>query len=128
MGLNKLVDSRDQRFVLFEMLGLDKFAEVKKFADFDRDTYEATLELAEQIAVSQVYPFNSESDKIGVKYDPLTKNVKTPEPYKPAIIAFNEAGFPGLAYDPEIGGMGMPVTMNILPKPAITGPRSVPFR
>lgn len=113
MGLNKLVDTRDQRFVLFEMLKLDEMSHTQKYADFDRDTYEATLDLAEQIAVSQVYPFNSECDKTGVKYDPLTKNVKVPEPYKPAITAFNEAGFPGLAYDPEFGGMGMPVTMNI---------------
>ncbi len=113
MGLNKLVDTRDQRFVLFEMLKLDEMSHTQKYADFDKDTYEATLDLAEQIAVSQVYPFNSECDKTGVKYDPLTKNVKVPEPYKPAIAAFNEAGFPGLAYDPEVGGMGMPVTMNI---------------
>lgn len=113
MGLNKLVDSRDQRFVLFELLGLDQLSQTKKYADFDRDTYEATLELAEQIAVTQVYPFNSEADKTGVKYDPKTKNVAVPEPYKPAIAAFNEAGFPGLSLDPEIGGMGMPVTMTI---------------
>ncbi len=113
MGLNKLVDTRDQRFVLFEMFNLDQMSQTKKYADFDRDTYEATLELAEQIAVAQVYPFNMEADKTGVKYDPHTKNVTVPEPYKPAIAAFNEAGFPGLSNEPEIGGMGMPVTMNI---------------
>ncbi len=67
----------------------------------------------EQLAVNQVYPFNSEADKTGVKFDPKTKNVAVPEPYKPAIAAFNEAGFPGLSLEPEIGGMGMPVTMTI---------------
>jgi alkylation response protein AidB-like acyl-CoA dehydrogenase len=113
MGLNKLVDGRDQRFVLFEMLKVDELSRFGEFADFDRDTYEATLELAEQIAVELVYPANAEGDKNGVKYDPATKEVKTEELYKPAIAAFNEAGFPGLSSDPEIGGMGMPVTMNI---------------
>ena len=113
MGLNKLVDGRDQRFVLFEMLKVDELSRFGDFADFDRDTYEATLELAEQIAVELVYPANAEGDKNGVKYDPATKEVKTEELYKPAIAAFNEAGFPGLSNDPEIGGMGMPVTMNI---------------
>ena len=113
MGLNKLVDARDQRFVLFEMLKLDKLSSMPRFAEFDRDTYEATLELAEQIAVGQVYPVNMETDKTGVKYDPTTRNVKVPEPYKPAMAAFNESGFPGISNDPEIGGMGMPVTMNI---------------
>jgi alkylation response protein AidB-like acyl-CoA dehydrogenase len=113
MGLNKLVDGRDQRFVLFEMLKVDELSRFGEFADFDRDTYEATLDLAEQIAVELVYPANAEGDKNGVKYDPATKEVKTEELYKPAIAAFNEAGFPGLSNDPEIGGMGMPVTMNI---------------
>ncbi len=113
MGLNKLVDGRDQRFVLFEMLKVDELSRFAEFADFDRDTYEATLELAEQIAVELVYPANAEGDKNGVKYDPSTKEVKTEELYKPAIAAYNEAGFPGLSNEPEIGGMGMPVTMNI---------------
>ena len=53
MGLNKLVDARDQRYVLFEMLNIDKLSDEKHFSEFDRETYEATLELAEQIAVSQ---------------------------------------------------------------------------
>jgi len=113
MGLNKLVDTRDQRFVLFEMLKLDKLSSMPRFSEFDRDTYEATLELAEQIAVGQVYPINMETDKTGIKYDPATRNVMVPEPYKPAMASFNESGFPGISNDPEIGGMGMPVTMNI---------------
>lgn len=113
MALNKLVDVRDQRFVLFEMLSLDKLSSMAAFSDFDRETYEATLELAEQIAVDQIYPVNLECDKTGVKYDPATKNVKVPEPYKSSLTSFNESGFPGIAMEPEIGGMGMPVTMNI---------------
>ncbi|HPS58831.1 MAG TPA: acyl-CoA dehydrogenase [Spirochaetota bacterium] len=113
MGLNKLVDVRDQRFVLFEMLKIDEFSKMSHFADFDRDTYEATLELAEQIAVDQVYPMNSETDKTGVQYDPATKQVKVAEPYKPAIATYNESGFPGLAIESEAGGMGMPILLNI---------------
>ncbi len=113
MGLNKLVDTRDQRFVLFEMFKIDELASMPRFSEFDRDTYEATLELAEQIAVEQVYPVNMETDKAGVQYDPSTRNVKVPEQYKPAMASFNESGFPGISNDPEIGGMGMPVVMNI---------------
>lgn len=113
MGLNKLVDVRDQRFVLFEMLKLDELARMPRFSEFDRDTYEATLDLAEQIAVDQVYPINMETDKSGVQYDPSTRNVKIPEQYKPAMASFNESGFPGISNDPEVGGMGMPVAMNI---------------
>jgi hypothetical protein len=108
MALNPLVDSRDLRFVLFEALGVDKLNQYEKFADFDRDTFEATLELAEQIAVEQVYPANAEADRIGVKYDPATKSVTIPQGFRAAMESYREAGFAGLSNDQEFGGTGMP--------------------
>ncbi len=108
MSLNPLVDTRDSRFVLFEMLQVDKLAAYEAFSGFDRDTYEATLDLAEKIAVEQVYPANTEGDKVGVIYDPQTKKVTYPEPFKSAMLKLNEAGFTGLNNDPAWGGMGMP--------------------
>ncbi len=108
MALNPLVDSRDVRFVLFEMLEVDKLTRYKKFADFDKDMFEEVLSLAERIAVGLIYPANKEGDRNPVQYDPATKNVKIPEIYKPAFDAYYEAGFLGLAIDQEIGGMGMP--------------------
>ena len=56
MALNYLVDSRDLRFVLFEMLGIDSLTEYSRYADFDRSMFEDVLGLAERIAVAQVYP------------------------------------------------------------------------
>ena len=108
MALNKLVDSRDVRFVLFEMLEVDKLNKYAKYADMDRDTLEATLDLAEQIAMEQVYPANAPGDKEGSKYLPDTKGVKVPEVYKSAMKAYNEAGFIALATETEWGGMGLP--------------------
>jgi hypothetical protein len=108
MALNPLVDSRDVRFVLFEVLQADKLSKYDKFSGFDKDTYEATLELAEQLAVEQVYPANAEADKIGAKYDPETKSVTIPEGYKSAMKLYKESGFSGLGNDPEWGGVGMP--------------------
>ena len=111
MALNPLLDSRDLRFVLFEALDADKFSQYEQFADFDRDTYEATLELAEQIAVEQVYPANAEADKTGAKYDPATKTVAAPPGFHTAMKSYREAGFSGLSNGPEFGGTGMPETI-----------------
>ncbi len=112
MALNQLVDTRDVKFVLFEMLEADKLNKYPKFADFDKDTFESTIDLAEQIAVEQLYPTNAEGDKEGgCVYDPATKQVKIPPCYKPVIKAYYEAGFYGLADDPEHGGTGMPNVM-----------------
>ncbi|MGA2526929.1 MAG: acyl-CoA dehydrogenase [Smithellaceae bacterium] len=108
MALNPLVDSRDVRFVLFEVLQADKLSKYDKFSGFDKDTYEATLELAEQLAVEQVYPANAEADKTGAKYDPETKSVTIPEGYKSAMRLYKESGFSGLGNEPEWGGVGMP--------------------
>jgi alkylation response protein AidB-like acyl-CoA dehydrogenase len=109
MALNPLVDTRDSRFVLFEMLKVQDLSQYPKFKDFDRDTYEEVLNLAEKIAVDQVYPANAASDKEGgAKYDPATKAVRIPPLYKPALQAYHEAGFMGMTVTQEEGGMGMP--------------------
>ena len=108
MALNPLVDSRDVRFVLFELLQLDKLSKYDKFSSFDKDTYEATLELAEQLCMEQLYPLNAQADKNGAHYDPQAKTVTVPEGFQSAMNLYKEAGFPGLGNDLEWGGMGMP--------------------
>jgi len=111
MASNPLVDSRDLRFVLFEALDAEKLNQYEKFSGFDKDTYEATLELAEQIAVEQVYPANAIADKTGAQYHPDTKTVTVPEGFHTAMNLYRESGFSGLGNNPEYGGMGMPETI-----------------
>jgi hypothetical protein len=108
MALNPVIDSRDVRFILFEMLKVDQLNKYPLFADFDKDTFEEVLTLAEKIAVGKVYPVNQEADKEHAKYNPSTKEVTIPEGFKQGLDAYYEAGFIGIANSPEIGGMGMP--------------------
>ncbi|MCP4135182.1 MAG: acyl-CoA dehydrogenase [bacterium] len=114
MALNTLVDSRDARFVLFELLELENFG--KKFSEYaenDKETYEEFLNLAERISVEQIYPACAEGDKQGCSYDAGTKEVKIPEAYKAPLNAYYESGFMGVLDSPDIGGMGMPVALGI---------------
>jgi alkylation response protein AidB-like acyl-CoA dehydrogenase len=108
MALNQLVDSRDVRFVLFEMLECENLLKLEAFKDFDRETFIATYELAEQLATGLLYQANIAGDKTGAVYDPETKRVKVPEIYQAAWRAYREAGFPSLVGPSEWGGMGMP--------------------
>lgn len=108
MALNQLVDSRDARFVLFELLETDKLTKYEKYSEFDRDIMEDTLELAERLSVEEFYETNEVGDREGIKYNPDTKEVTTPEVFKKAYNAYCEAGFIGLTVDQEDGGMGMP--------------------
>lgn len=108
MALNPLLDSRDLRFTLFELLEVDKLTSIPKYADLDRSMFEDVIDLAEKVAMEQVYSISAESEKQGVKYDPDTHRVTVPDSFKPALKAYHEAGFIGIPEDPEIGGMGMP--------------------
>ena len=108
MALNPLLDSRDLRFTFFELLEVDKLTSIPKYADLDRSMFEDVIDLAEKVAMEQVYSISAESEKQGVKYDPDTHRVTVPDSFKPALKAYHEAGFIGIPEDPEIGGMGMP--------------------
>ena len=111
MALNPLVDSRDMNFVLFEMLEAHKLSRYDTYSDFDRDVLESTLRLAEQISVGRIYPANLEGDKIKASYDPKTREVKVPPCYKEAFAVFRDAGFPGMSFEPDEGGMGLPLVI-----------------
>ncbi len=113
MSLNPLIDSRDVRFTLFEMLELEKLNKYELFKDFDRSVYEDTLELAEKIAIQQFYPSNADGDKTGLKFDSKTGEVKVPESFKKGFNAFVEAGFHSLAFPAEWGGMGFPTSVSM---------------
>jgi hypothetical protein len=113
MSLNQLIDSRDLRFVLFEMLELEKLNRFDAFQDFDRSVYEDTLELAEKIALEQFYPSNADGDKTGLQFDPKTNEVKVPESYKKGFNAYIESGFHSLALPQEIGGSGLPSSISM---------------
>jgi len=108
MALNMLVDSRDVNFLLFEMLKVEELVKYEKYAYFDKDTFRSTLDLAEKIAVNDIYPANAAGDRDGAKYNPATKKVGVPDLYHKARQVVNDAGFPGMEHDPEWGGMGMP--------------------
>jgi len=113
MSLNQLVDSRDVRFTLFEMLELEKLNRFDRLKEFDRSVYEDTLELAEKIALQQFYPSNRDGDTVGLKFDPKSNSVKVPESFRKGFNAYIEAGFHSLAFPPEIGGMGMPSSISM---------------
>lgn len=113
MSLNPLIDSRDVRFTLFEMLELEKLSRFEHFKDFDRTVYEDTLELAEKIALQQFYPSNADGDKNGLKFDSKTGTVNVPESLKKGFNAYVEAGFHSLAFPAEWGGMGMPTSISM---------------
>jgi len=111
MALNPLVDSRDLRFVLFEMLELDKLNRFERFTSFDRDVFEDILKLAEKIAVDHFYTSYSEADRIGATFDSATNEVHVPDILRPGYQAFVDGGFHLIDLPVSAGGMGLPMTL-----------------
>ncbi len=112
MAVKNPVDSRDVRFILFEMLQAGRLSEYKAFKDFSPELADEILTLAETIAAEQVYSVNSAADSQGCSYDPETASVHVPDVYGPAMKAFYRAGFMGLSADRQYGGRGLPAVLN----------------
>ena len=108
---NKIVDVRDQRFIMYEMLGVDKLCEYDRYKDFSKDMFDMILTEAEKMATDVVFPTLVEGDKEGCTLK--DGKVSVPKCYKPALQKFREGGWIGMQFPPEEGGQGLPNSVAI---------------
>ena len=54
--MSMIVNRRDLDFVLYETLGLDKILESDRYADYDRESLNAIMDLCQTIAEDQFCP------------------------------------------------------------------------
>lgn len=102
------VDLADLKFILFEQLDIDEqLKDIPAYADFDRDTYDATLDEAARLAVEVLAPLNKVGDRQGVKLDG-EGNITTPDGFKEAWNTMAEGGWFATNARTEVGGFGMP--------------------
>ncbi len=104
-----LINDRDLQFLLYELLDTDALTRRARYAEHSRDTFNAALETARQIAEEQFAPHNRKGDE----HEPEFRDggaVTIPET-KTAWRAFAEAGFIAAHHDAELGGMQLPTTV-----------------
>jgi len=106
---NGLVNARDQKFILFEQLGVDKLFEAGKYQDYTVEDVNMLLGEAEKMAVNEILPTYSLGDQQGCTFK--DGKVSAPpcfhEPYK----KYCEAGWNAAHRSVEVGGQGMPLTV-----------------
>ena len=108
--MDRIVDSRDQKFVLFELLKVQDLTKTEKFADFDQEMFEMTLDLTKQICEEHILGCYQEVDSEGgAKFD--KGSVTIPHQYHNIHKIMNEAGLFTMGIEPESGGQGMPYTI-----------------
>jgi len=108
---NPLIDTRDIRFVLYEILDVDSLTQYEKYSGFDHETFEATIDLIENICVNECYPHFSDADRRGCSFIPATGEVELPGSVKKPLKAYYDAAFIGMNEPPETGGMGLPMSI-----------------
>ncbi|MFI6764869.1 acyl-CoA dehydrogenase [Streptomyces sp. NPDC050355] len=101
-----LLSRRDLDFLLHDWLDVTALTRRPRYADHDRDTFDAVLDLSEAIATRHFATHNKKSDAEEPRFDGERVHI-IPE-VKEALRVFAEAGLTGAAMDYEIGGQQLP--------------------
>ena len=65
---NLLVNQRDQEFLLFEQLGIEKLFSTEAFKDFSKEDALMMLKEAEKMALNEILPTYAAGDKEGCTF------------------------------------------------------------
>ncbi|GAT08648.1 acyl-CoA dehydrogenase [Mycolicibacterium novocastrense] len=104
-----LLSRRDLDFLLYEWLRVEELTERERFAEHSRETFDAVLELCEQLATRYFAPHNKKSDANEPTFDGEKVTV-IPE-VKEAWDAFAEADLIAMSMEHRLGGAQLPATV-----------------
>jgi alkylation response protein AidB-like acyl-CoA dehydrogenase len=104
-----ILSRRDLEFLLHEWLDVETLTKRPRYAEHSRETFDAVLELAEDIATEHFAPHNRKADE----NEPRMVDgevVLIPEVAE-ALRVFSEAGLMAGSFDESLGGMQLPHTV-----------------
>ncbi|MBD9398856.1 acyl-CoA dehydrogenase [Pseudomonas sp. PDM11] len=101
-----LLSARNLAFELYEVLDAEALSQRPRFNEHNRETFDAALGTACSIAENLFAPHNRKNDEHEPQY--VDGGAKLIAEVKPALQAFNEAGFLNATRDFELGGMQLP--------------------
>jgi alkylation response protein AidB-like acyl-CoA dehydrogenase len=110
MATPLILSRRDVDFLLYEWLNVTALTSRQRFADHSRETFDAVLDLAEELAADKFAPHNRLSDTEEPRV--VDGVVRTPAPVRAAIEAFARAGFLSGSADEAVGGSQLPTTVH----------------
>ncbi|MBD8699745.1 acyl-CoA dehydrogenase C-terminal domain-containing protein [Sphingomonas sp. CFBP 13714] len=98
---------RDTRFVLEQVVGLDRYSNLPGFDAASPDVVDAVLEEGGKFVAEVLFPLNLSGDQQGCTRHE-DGSVTTPDGFKEAYKQYVESGWATLGNQPEYGGQGMP--------------------
>ncbi|MGO4469804.1 acyl-CoA dehydrogenase family protein, partial [Pseudoduganella sp. RAF53_2] len=108
---SKLLSRRDVEFLLYEWLDVKALTARPRFQDHNRESFDAALDTAEQIATELFAPHNKKNDQQEPHVGPDGAVRIIPE-VKQALDAFSAAGLMAAGHDYEQGGMQLPYVVD----------------
>ncbi len=124
-----LLSRRDLDFLLYEWLDVTSLTSRERYSEHSRETFDAAMDLAEQIATRDFAPHNRLSDETEPTFDGTS--VHLIEEIGRALKKYGDSGLIGAGMDHSVGGMQLPavVTQVLLGwfQAANVGTSSYPF-
>lgn len=111
---NLLVDERDQQFVLYELLDIERLFQTPVYEGGSREICDMVLAEAYKFATEELLPIYKATDEIGCRLE--NGSVKVPEVLHKAYKLYCEGGWLGLSRSTEIGGQGLPHLLDVAAK------------
>jgi len=107
---SKILSRRDIEFLLYEWLDAEALNQRPRFREHSRETFDAALDTAEQIATDLFAPHNKKNDQHEPHAVPGERclEVRVNPEVKAALAACAEAGLFAAGQDFERGGMQLP--------------------
>ena len=104
-----ILSRRDLEFLLYEWLDVEGLTARKRFSEHSRETFDAVLDLAEQIATRDFAPHNRAAD--ANEPHVVDGRVVLVDEVGPALRKFAESGLLAGTFDEDLGGMQLPVVV-----------------
>jgi alkylation response protein AidB-like acyl-CoA dehydrogenase len=104
------LNRRDVDFLLYELLDAEQLTLLPYYREHSKETFDAILDVAEQIARDKFRPHLAEGDR----NEPVLVDgrVKLIPEVKAAVAAFAEAGFLAASHQVAAGGIQLPAVIN----------------
>ena len=104
---NKYIDFETLKFMLYEVHGLEKMLDKKRFEDYDKESIDLFLESIKEFSDREVYPVYKEMDENPAYYK--DGKIYVHEKVKTLMHKGGEMGIISASFDYKDGGMQMPL-------------------
>ncbi|SDE53517.1 acyl-CoA dehydrogenase [Pseudonocardia oroxyli] len=103
---NLILSRRDLEFLLHDWLRVEELTALPRFAEHSRETFDAVLELAADLATERFAPHNKRNDAEEPRFE--EGRVVLHDEVAPALRAAAEAGLLSATMDESAGGLQLP--------------------